>query len=174
MCGGTGRRERSSLQAGRGSTSPPSTGTKAWGWGSSEQSQGPHGNGSPRVCGLNKFEEIITGCRELRSLFLSSTIRAEWSQRQELEAAQAPCRLAQYLSPLSFLISCTPGHSRSFPAACAFQPLGLSSHVPSPRNDLIPPMSVSQVPCPSHFHPESPRSGEDTLFPLDVLPSSQC
>ena len=73
-------------------------------------------------------------------------IRTKWRQEQELEAAQAPCGQAQYLSPLFFLISCTPGHSRSSPLACAFQPLGLSSHVPSPRNDLIPHMSVSQAP----------------------------
>lgn len=95
---------------------------------------------------------------------LSSTIRAECSQRRELEAAQAPCGLAQHLSPLSFLISCTPGHSRSSPTACAHQPLGLGSHVPSPRNDLIPPMTVSQAPGPSHFHPGFPRRGED-FFP---------
>lgn len=95
---------------------------------------------------------------------LSSTIRAECSQRRELEAAQAPCGLAQHLSPRSFLISCTPGHSRSSPTACAHQPLGLGSHVPSPRNDLIPPMTVSQAPGPSHFHPGFPRRGED-FFP---------
>ena len=134
MYRGTGRRERSSLQVGRAAPAHPALGPLAWGWGSSEQSQGQHGIGSPRVCGLNKYQEIITGCRELRSLFLSSTIRKKWrqEQEQELEAAQAPCGLAQYLSPLFFLISCTPGHSRSSPPACAFQPLGLSSHVPSP------------------------------------------
>ena len=54
-------------------------------------------------------------------------IRAEQRQREKLEAAQAPRGLAQHLSPLSFLISCTLGLSRSSSPACAFQPLGLGS-----------------------------------------------
>ena len=45
LCGGTGRREKSSLQAGRGSTCLEVRGAQS-------KVRG-HGNGSPRVCGLN-------------------------------------------------------------------------------------------------------------------------
>ena len=114
------------------------------------------------VCGLNKCQETITGCRELRPLFLECTISAEWRQRQELETAKSHAGWPNI--SLSFLISCTPGYSESTPPACAFQPLGVGSHGPSPWNDLAPHFyGPKPNPKPSllRYFPWSPMSEEE-------------
>ena len=158
------RREGKQQLAGwEGSTCPPSTGTTSLGVAELRVKSGTPWKWLTKGLWL---KQVFGDNHRLQGAEVSLSLqhdRAEWRQGGELEAAQAPRGLAQCLSPLFFLICCTPGHSRSSPPACALQPLGLSSHVPSPRNDLIPHMSVSQAPGPVIFTLGLPGV-ERTLF----------
>lgn len=112
--------------------------------------------------GFKQILEIITGCRA--EVPLSSTIRAECSQRRELEAAQAPCGWPSTSPPLlPDLLHPRPPH---VPTACA-PASGTRLPCALSPNDPIPPMTVLL----SHFHPKFPRR-ERTSFSLGC-PSGQ-